>query len=100
MWPLVLKADDPEEINREVEHLLATNYSIHYHVWTQTELMELLLELRRRVAFEVELFLRRAYEVILVLRKGNVVATDLLDLDAPPSEFNAPLWGGDAKQRG
>jgi predicted SAM-dependent methyltransferase len=78
---LVLKASDAEEIQREVEHLLATNYSIHYHVWTQTELMELLLELRRRVAFEVELVLRRAYEVILVLRKGNLVASDRLDLE-------------------
>jgi SAM-dependent methyltransferase len=78
---LVLKATDPEVIEREVEHLLATNYSIHYHVWTQTELMELMLGLRRRVAFEVELFLRRAYEVILVLRKGKPVATDMLDLE-------------------
>jgi predicted SAM-dependent methyltransferase len=77
---LVLKAEDPEEIDREVEHLLATDYSIHYHVWTQAELMELLLELRRSVAFEVEIFLRRAYEVVMVLRKGNAVATDRLDL--------------------
>jgi len=69
---LVLKTTEPEEVQREVKRLLSTNFSIHYHVWTQTELLELLLELRRRVGFEVELFLRRAYEVVMVLRKGNL----------------------------
>jgi predicted SAM-dependent methyltransferase len=74
---LVLKTADPEEIERQTHHLLATDFSIHYHVWTQKELMELLLELRRKVAFEVELFLRRSYEVVIVLRKGGTMATDL-----------------------
>jgi SAM-dependent methyltransferase len=68
---LVLKAANPEEVEREADRLLAMDYSIHYHVWTQTELMELLLELRRRIPFEVELFLRRAYEVVIVLRKRD-----------------------------
>ncbi len=74
---LVLKAVDPEDVQREADRLLATDFSIHYHVWTQTELMELLLELRRRVPFEIELFLRRAYEVLMVLRKGNALAADM-----------------------
>src|SRR5947209_3908422 len=77
---LVLKVD-PEEVQREVDRLLATDFSIHYHVWTQTELMELLLELRQRVPFEIELFLRRAYEVLMVLRKGSAVATDIQAAD-------------------
>lgn len=70
---LVLKITDPEQVQREADRLLATDFSIHYHVWTQTELMELLLELRRRVGFEVELLLRRAYEVLMVLRKRTAV---------------------------
>ena len=78
---LVLKTADPEEVQREADRLLATDFSIHYHVWTQTELMELLLELRRRVPFEIELFLRRAYEVLMVLRKGSAVATDMQPAD-------------------
>jgi predicted SAM-dependent methyltransferase len=83
---LVLKARDPEEVEREADRLLATDYSIHYHVWTQTELMELLLELRRRVPFEVELFLRRAYEVVMVLRKQ----------DGSPSRSPEMRWPGQA----
>jgi predicted SAM-dependent methyltransferase len=79
---LVLKAADPEEVERQAGRLLATDFSIHYHVWTQTELMELLLEIRRQVTFEVELFLRRAYEVLMVLRKGNAAATDVLNWPA------------------
>lgn len=68
---LVFKRVDPEEVQREAKRLLATDFSIHYHVWTQTELMELLLEIRKRLPFEVELFLRRSYEVLIVLRKGS-----------------------------
>jgi predicted SAM-dependent methyltransferase len=75
---LVLKIVDPDEVERKVERLLATDFSIHFHVWTQTELMELLLDLRRRIPFEVELFLRRAYEVMIVLRKGGALATEIL----------------------
>jgi predicted SAM-dependent methyltransferase len=85
---LVMKATAPQELEREVDRLLATDFSIHYHVWTQTELMELLLELRRRVPFEVELFLRRAYEVLMVLRKGNAVATDMQSADVLLKTFS------------
>ncbi|HLJ96048.1 MAG TPA: methyltransferase domain-containing protein [Gemmataceae bacterium] len=74
---LVLKAVEPDDVQRKTDRLLATDFSIHYHVWTQTELMELLLELRRRLPFEVELFLRRAYEILIILRKGNGSAENL-----------------------
>jgi hypothetical protein len=52
--------------------------------------MELLLELRREVAFEIELFLRRSYEVVMVLRKGGAVATDTQTINVMPFE----LWPG------
>ncbi len=55
-----------------VERLLALDYSIHYHVWTQTEMLELVYRLRHDLGlpFEVELVMRNEYEVILVLRKA------------------------------
>ena len=47
-------------------------YSIHYHVWTQVELLELLVTLRREygLAFDVELFMKNDTECIFVLRKS------------------------------
>jgi hypothetical protein len=34
---------DGAEAQREVERLMATQYAIHYHVWTQIEMLELIL---------------------------------------------------------
>lgn len=63
-----LGVTDPVECDLRVEHLLATGYSIHYHVWTQKELVELLTAVMDDLGFEIELFLKRKYEVIAVLR--------------------------------
>lgn len=56
-----------------VEMLVRANYSIHFHVWTQKELLEMLVDIRRRLGlpFEIEaLLLNRALgENIAVLRK-------------------------------
>ena len=79
---LVLKEPDGSVADRVAE-LEATGFSIHYHVWTQRELMELLLEMRQRIDFEVELFLKRAYEVIVILRKGAPTADDFARNSAP-----------------
>jgi len=61
---------DPR-IEEEAERLMKIDYSIHYHVWTQTEILELLATLQRtlKFGFEVELFLKNKKEMILVLRK-------------------------------
>jgi len=44
---------------------------IHYHVWTQVELLELICTLRRLHTFEVELIFKRDNEVIFILRKSD-----------------------------
>jgi predicted SAM-dependent methyltransferase len=62
---------DPETFELRVAHLLATDYSIHYHVWTQKEFAELLGAVSDDLGFEIELFLKRKYEVIAVLRKAE-----------------------------
>lgn len=51
--------------------LMETGYSIHFHVWSQLEMMELLLCLRRKLnmPFKIELFLANEFEVIIILRK-------------------------------
>jgi len=61
--------DEAWALNR-VEHLMASGYSIHFHVWTQRELLELLTSLTREPGFELELELFVAGEEhVAVLRK-------------------------------
>ncbi|SRR5579883_1014241 len=63
--------DDPR-VEVETNRFLEMDYSIHFHVWSQTEILELLTTLRKtlNVAFEVELFLKHNDEMIIVLRKS------------------------------
>jgi SAM-dependent methyltransferase len=71
-------AEEPAEIARQAAYLMSTDYSIHYHVWTQRELQELLAFVRRRQPFDVELFLKRKYEVVAVVTKtGAPMAAEL-----------------------
>ena len=74
---------------------MAEQAPIHYHVWTQTELLELVSALRRMCRFEVELILRGDNEVIVVLRKDSAAdAADPREADcAPPDLGRAPPTG-------
>ena len=67
--------------------LEAANYSIHMHVWTQAEFLELLLHCRRRFdnSFEIEAFARRSLEIVVVLRKAGQLA----ETAGPPPSGNA-----------
>jgi len=55
------------------EDLMRRDYSIHYHAWTQREILELALSLGRHLGFqpEIELAMRNGAEVVLVLSKGG-----------------------------
>ena len=61
---------------RSATDLEAADYSIHMHVWTEAEFLELLLHCRRRFAdsFEIEAFARSSLEVVVVLRKAGQLA--------------------------
>ena len=67
---LVNKVQDDEAAEREIAQNLLIDYSIHYHVWTQAEMLELMVALRKIVSFEVELCLKNGPEVIFILRKN------------------------------
>jgi GT2 family glycosyltransferase/SAM-dependent methyltransferase len=69
-----LVGDIPEpQADGQARELEASRYSIHFHVWTQAEFMELLLYCRQRFgkAFEIEALARRSIEVVVVLRKAG-----------------------------
>ncbi len=68
---LVENLKDGNEKKRRLEQLLAINYSIHYHVWTQTEILEFFERVRLELHFPIELqvFMKNDIEVITVFRK-------------------------------
>jgi len=68
---LVNKVQDDEEAERQIALNLSIDYSIHYHVWTQAEMLEMVVELRKMVSFELELCLKNGGEVIFILRKND-----------------------------
>jgi predicted SAM-dependent methyltransferase len=70
---LVQKVRDPAEVDKGVARLLKTDYSIHYHVWSEIEMIEFLASVRQRLAldFEFELIFKNRLEIIFVLRKPN-----------------------------
>ena len=70
-WARLVDRVPEERVERRVAQLLATGYSIHYHVWTPTDILELLVWLARdgQLPFDTELFLQRNEEMIVILRK-------------------------------
>ena len=60
-----------EAFHREVREVVDKQYSIHYHVWTQNELLEFLVDIRRRLAlpFDIVSVLLNGYESIVILKK-------------------------------
>ena len=68
---LVNKVEDDEEAEKQIALNLSIDYSIHYHVWTQAEMLELIVALRKMVSFELELCVKNEAEVIFILRKNE-----------------------------
>ena len=60
----------PDVAPRLAADMMAGGYSIHFHVWTQKELLELLLSLKDDLGFDFEVVCKNGHEVIFVLRKG------------------------------
>lgn len=67
---LVDKVDEPEA---HATALLDRGYSIHFHAWTQAELLELLRTAAAELEldFDIELMLKNRHEVIFVLRRND-----------------------------
>jgi SAM-dependent methyltransferase len=68
---LVNKVRDDDEAEKEIVRNMNMDYSIHYHVWTQAEMLELIVALRQMANFEVEVCLRHEAEVIFILRNEH-----------------------------
>ena len=67
------KIKDEAEANKKVAQYMAMDYSIHYHAWTEIEMQELIIFLRRNreIPFIVDLVLKNDVEIIMIIRKGS-----------------------------
>jgi predicted SAM-dependent methyltransferase len=70
---LVQKVRDRGEIDKAITHLLNIDFSIHYHVWAEIEMIEFLVSVQQRLPlnFEFELIFKNRIEIIFVLRKAG-----------------------------
>jgi SAM-dependent methyltransferase len=71
------KIKDDAEVEERISHLMKLDYSIHYHTWTQAEMLEFMLTLKQKLHFnfELELMLKNIGEVIFILRKTTGEST-------------------------
>jgi len=62
---------DEEQIQRQVHELSRTDYSIHYHVWTQREMFYFFDQMKERfhLPLEILLLMKHEAEVIFIIRK-------------------------------
>jgi SAM-dependent methyltransferase len=67
-----------DEIAAAAQRLSDDDYSIHFHVWTQAEFLQLLLYCRHDLCFgfDIELFQKNGIEFIIVLRKAEHAADE------------------------
>ena len=59
-------------MHARVDELIRIDYSIHFHVWTQLDMLDLIKTAHRLFGnFELELFLKTDYEVehLIILRR-------------------------------
>ena len=70
-WSRLVDKVPEDKIVTSTQHLIDINYSIHFHVWTQVEFLELLLYCRNQLSFpfEIELLQKNGMEFIAVLNK-------------------------------
>ena len=79
---------DVQAVEDRANELIEMDYSIHFHVWSQSSMLDLFSSLQRLMPelFEVEAFLRYQDECIWIIRKFNLRLPDT----APLSTISTP----------
>src|SRR5438067_7373435 len=67
-------AADETERQARIEKFLADQTNIHFHAWTQREIIEMFLNMKRDFNFpiEIELVCKNGHELLVILRKANL----------------------------
>ncbi|MBW8051173.1 MAG: hypothetical protein FVQ77_12700 [Cytophagales bacterium] len=72
---MVNKTEGEEAIEKEITHLMNMNYSIHYNVWRQIDLLDFFVKLKQDMEFQFNIELvfqrdQRENEVVVILKKN------------------------------
>jgi SAM-dependent methyltransferase len=73
-WARIVEKVPEDRIAARVDELIAEEVSIHFHVWTRRDVLELLSRLRDRLGFEVEASEKNGHENIFILRRRRSVS--------------------------
>lgn len=69
-WTRLVDKYPEDKVATRVQQLVEINYSIHFHVWTQIEFLQMLLYCQEKLfKFEIELVQKNGIEFIVILRK-------------------------------
>jgi SAM-dependent methyltransferase len=73
-WARLVEKTPEADVAEKVEQLMRMDYSIHYHVWTEIEFLEMLVHCQKSLGFpfSIELCQRLGNEVILIITKNWV----------------------------
>lgn len=68
------KVEDPVELKKQADEIQSKGDNIHFHVWTQREMIDFILNLRRDFALpiEIEMMAKNSQEMVIVLRKADL----------------------------
>lgn len=70
-WARLMERVPADAVAKRTQELVETDFSIHFHVWTRTEFLRLILHCQEELhfPFEIELFQKNETEIISILRK-------------------------------
>ncbi len=76
-WVHLVGKIPENDVAAHAKSLVDLNYSIHFHVWTQVEFLELLLYCQNNLSFpmEIELLQKHGMEFIVVLSKTTAASS-------------------------
>jgi SAM-dependent methyltransferase len=78
-WARIVENVPEDEIAARVDELIAEEVSIHFHVWTRRDALELLSTLGDRLGFEVEASETNGHENIFILSRRKAASQTVPD---------------------
>ena len=102
-WNRLVNKVSEDDLVVKTKHLIERNYSIHFHVWTPVEFLELILYCQKHLFFpmEIELLQKNSMEFIAILKKtvkqeqpqldSKIVQLDLTPLQLPTENICVSL---------
>jgi 2-polyprenyl-3-methyl-5-hydroxy-6-metoxy-1,4-benzoquinol methylase len=74
-WSSLVNDLSGEQFEADVRRVVDMQYSIHFHVWTQNDLLEFLVDIRQRLSlsFDIVAVSLNGFESIVVLKKWSEV---------------------------